>query len=145
MADHLHLDDQLCFALYAASRAMTNAYGPILAELELTYPQYLAMLVLWEKDGARVSEVGERLQLDSATLTPLLKRLEQAGWIERRRSTEDERVVEIFLTPGGKKLRKRAEGVPACILERSGLSIKALIALREQVVALTEQLRLPVD
>lgn len=145
MADHLCLDDQLCFALYAASRAMTNAYGPILADLGLTYPQYLAMLVLWEKDGARVSEIGDRLQLDSATLTPLLKRLEQAGLIERKRSTEDERVVEIFLTSTGKKLRKRAQDVPACMLDRSGLSIKELIALREQLVALKDHLRLPVD
>lgn len=144
MADHLCLDDQLCFALYAASRAMTNAYGPLLAELELTYPQYLAMLVLWEKDGVRVSEIGDRLQLDSATLTPLLKRLEHAGWIERKRSTEDERVVEVFLTHGGKKLRKRAQDIPACMLERSGLTIKQLIALREQLAALTDHLRLPV-
>jgi DNA-binding MarR family transcriptional regulator len=145
MADYLCLDDQLCFALYAASRAMTNAYGPLLEDLGLTYPQYLAMLVLWEKDGSRVSEIGERLQLDSATLTPLLKRLEQAGMIERKRSTEDERVVEIFLTANGKKLRKRAQDVPACILERSGLSIKELVALREQLVALTDHLRTPVD
>ena len=144
MTDHLCLDDQLCFALYAASRAMTSAYGPLLAELELTYPQYLAMPALWEKDGARVSEIGDRLQLDSATLTPLLKRLEQAGWIERRRSTDDERVVEIFLTHGGKKLRKRAQDIPACMLDRTGLTIKQLVALREQLVALKDHLRLPV-
>ena len=141
MADHLCLDDQLCFALYAASRAMTSAYGPLLDGLGLTYPQYLAMLVLWEKDGARVSEIGDRLQLDSATLTPLLKRLEGAELIERKRSTEDERVVEIFLTAAGKKLRKKAQDVPACMLERSGLTIKQLIALREQLVALKNHLR----
>jgi MarR family transcriptional regulator, organic hydroperoxide resistance regulator len=141
MADHLCLDDQLCFALYAASRAMTSAYGPLLDGLGLTYPQYLAMLVLWEKDGARVSEIGDRLQLDSATLTPLLKRLEAAELIERKRSTEDERVVEIFLTAAGKKLRKKAQDVPACMLERSGLTIKQLIALREQLVALKDHLR----
>lgn len=141
MADHLCLDDQLCFALYAASRAMTSAYGPLLDGLGLTYPQYLAMLVLWEKDGARVSEIGDRLQLDSATLTPLLKRLEGAELIERKRSTEDERVVEIFLTAAGKKLRKKAQDVPACMLERSGLTIKQLIALREQLVALKDHLR----
>lgn len=141
MADHLCLDDQLCFALYAASRAMTSAYGPLLDGLGLTYPQYLAMLVLWEKDGARVSEIGDRLQLDSATLTPLLKRLEAAELIERKRSTEDERVVEIFLTTAGKKLRKKAQDVPACMLERSGLTIKQLIALREQLVALKDHLR----
>jgi DNA-binding MarR family transcriptional regulator len=145
MADHLRLDDQLCFALYAASRAMTNAYAPLLAELGLTYPQYLAMMVLWETDGARVSEIGDRLELDSATLTPLLKRLEQAGLIARKRSTEDERVVEIFLTTDGKKLKKRAHAMPACMLDRSGLSIKELVALREQLVALKQQLRTPVD
>lgn len=145
MADYLRLDDQLCFALYAASRAMTNAYTPVLDELGLTYPQYLAMLVLWEKDGQRVSEIGERLQLDSATLTPLLKRMEQAGLIERARSTEDERVVEISLTAAGKKLKKSAQEVPACMIERMGITVKELVALREQLVALKDHLRLPVD
>ena len=91
MTDHLRLDDQLCFALHAASRAMTAAYAPLLAELELTYPQYLAMLVLWEEDGLMVSELGQRLSLDSGTLTPLLKRLEAAGFIARIRAVEDER------------------------------------------------------
>src|SRR6478672_6210808 len=99
------LDDMLCFALYNATRAMTAAYAPLLAELELTYPQYLVMLVLWETDGLRVSAIGERLELDSATLTPLLKRLEAHELVERRRSTEDERVVEVFLTAAGKRLR----------------------------------------
>lgn len=86
MADQLHLDDQLCFALHAASRAMTAAYAPLLAELELTYPQYIVMLVLWEQDGSRVSQIGDRVYLDSATLTPLLKRLEARGLVTQAQS-----------------------------------------------------------
>jgi DNA-binding MarR family transcriptional regulator len=139
----LRLDDQLCFALYNASRAMTAAYAPLLEALELTYPQYLVMLVLWEHDGARVSAIGERLQLDSATLTPLLKRLEARALVERRRSSADERVVEVFLTQAGKRLRKKAESVPACILERAGISVRELIALRTQLAELTARLRAP--
>ncbi|MFY0578782.1 MarR family winged helix-turn-helix transcriptional regulator [Cystobacter fuscus] len=102
MTDVLRLDDQLCFALHAASRAMTGAYQPLLEELGVTYPQYLVLMALWEEDGARVSRLGERLYLDSATLTPLLKRLESRGLVERRRSQVDERVVEVFLTPEGR-------------------------------------------
>lgn len=143
MADMLRLDDQLCFALYSASRAMTAAYAPLLEELELTYPQYLVMLVLWEHDGERVSKIGERLALDSATLTPLLKRLEARGVIERRRSTEDERVVEVFLTAEGKRLKKRAADVPACILEKSGLSVREVVELRARISELTAKLRAP--
>src|SRR5262245_26447906 len=123
MADAHRLEDQLCFALYAASRAMTAAYGPLLDELELTYPQYLVLLVLWGRDGQRVSELGDRLHLDSATLTPLLKRLEARGLLSRRRSTEDERVVEVFLTADGKRLRRRCTDVPFAMLDRSGLSL----------------------
>lgn len=139
----LRLDDQLCFALYAASRAMTAAYAPLLDELDLTYPQYLVMLVLWEHDGDRVSKIGERLYLDSATLTPLLKRLEARELIERRRSSEDERVVEVFLTPAGKRLQRKAADIPRCMLEKSALSIAELGKLRAQVQALTERLRAP--
>jgi MarR family transcriptional regulator, organic hydroperoxide resistance regulator len=139
----LRLDDQLCFALYNASRAMTGAYAPILADLELTYPQYLVMLVLWEADGQRVSAIGDRLQLDSATLTPLLKRLEARALVARRRSSEDERVVEVFLTAAGKRMKKKAEAVPACILACAGLSIRELVALRTQLESLTAQLRAP--
>ena len=135
------VDDQLCFALYSASRAMTAAYAPLLAELGLTYPQYLAMLVLWKQDGIRVSQLGDKLALDSATLTPLLKRLETAGLVARKRSREDERVVEVTLTAAGKRLEKKAEPVPGCILEKSGLSIKQLIALRTELVELTAKLR----
>ena len=103
----LLLDNQLCFALYSASLAMTKLYKPWLDELGLTYPQYLVMLVLWERDGLAVGELGERLRLDSGTLTPLLKRLEAAGLVSRLRATHDERRVHITLTPAGRKLRAR--------------------------------------
>ena len=141
MADLLHLEDQLCFALYAASRAMTAVYAPMLDELGLTYPQYLVLLVLWDHDGERVSGIGDRLQLDSATLTPLLKRLEGHGLVERRRSTADERVVEVFLTAAGKRLKRRAADVPRCVFEQSGLSLAELAKLRTTLQALTGRLR----
>lgn len=143
MSDAPRLDDQLCFALYNASRAMVSAYGPILAELDITYPQYLVLLVLWETDGARVSAIGDRLALDSATLTPLLKRLEARGVIERRRSTEDERVVEVFLTAEGKRLRSKGKAIQACVFECSGLTMRALVDLRTQLVELADHLRAP--
>ena len=140
-AGPLHLEDQLCFALYAASRAMTAAYAPMLDALDLTYPQYLVLLVLWDHDGERVSGIGDRLQLDSATLTPLLKRLEARGLVERRRSAADERVVEVFLTTEGKRLKRRAADIPACMLERTGLSLTELAALRATLLDLTRRLR----
>lgn len=135
------VDDQLCFALYNASRAMVSAYAPVLDGLGLTYPQYLVMLVLWEEDGPRVSRLGERLSLDSATLTPLLKRLEAQGVVRRQRSTEDERVVEVFLTAEGKRMKKKADAVRQCFFEKAGLSVKDLVALRDQLNALTSRLR----
>jgi len=141
VTDLLRLEDQLCFALYAASRAMTAVYAPLLGELGLTYPQYLVLLVLWDRDGERVSSIGERLQLDSATLTPLLKRLEAAGLVERRRSTVDERVVEVFLTAAGKRLKRRAADVPRCLLEKTGLSLAELAELRTTLQELTRRLR----
>jgi MarR family transcriptional regulator, organic hydroperoxide resistance regulator len=140
MSERLHLDNQLCFALYAASRAMTAAYAPLLDELDLTYPQYLVMLVLWEDDGERVSQIGDRLHLDSATLTPLLKRLEARKLIDRRRSRDDERVVEVFLTAAGKRLERKAAEVPACMLEKVQLSVAEVAKLRAQVQTLTERL-----
>ena len=108
----LNLDLQLCFALYATSRAMTNAYRPILKSLDLTYPQYLVMLVLWQQDGVSIGALGERLHLDSGTLTPLLKRLEARGLIKRRRDPADERQVRLTLTPAGDAMRKPASFVP---------------------------------
>ena len=136
----LLLDNQLCFALYSASLAMTRLYQPLLAELGLTYPQYLAMLVLWERDGLAVSELGERLSLDSGTLTPLLKRLETAGLVARIRAVEDERRVHITLTAAGRKLKARAAKVPGCILSASQCSIPELIALTQRLHALRDRL-----
>lgn len=111
----LSLDNQLCFPLYAASREITKLYKPFLDPLGLTYPQYVTMLVLWEHDGLKVGELGERLHLDSATLTPLLKRLEAHGLVRRERSAADERAVIISLTDEGQALRERAVDVPHCM------------------------------
>jgi MarR family transcriptional regulator, organic hydroperoxide resistance regulator len=141
MSNHLRLENQLCFAIHAASRAMTGAYQPLLDELGITYPQYLVLLLLWEQDGVRVSQLGERLHLDSGTLTPLLKRLESHGVVERRRSSADERVVEVFLTTAGKKLKRRAADVPAAMLCRTGLSIPELEKLRGTLQDLTRKLQ----
>ncbi|MES2632958.1 MAG: MarR family transcriptional regulator [Pseudomonadota bacterium] len=136
----LLLDNQLCFALYSASLAMTKLYKPLLDELGLTYPQYLAMLVLWEDDGLMVSELGQRLSLDSGTLTPLLKRLEAAGLIARIRDVQDERRVHITLTAAGRKLRSRAQKIPGCILDASQCSISELVQLTRQVRDLRDRL-----
>jgi MarR family transcriptional regulator, organic hydroperoxide resistance regulator len=136
----LLLDNQLCFALYSTSLAMTRVYKPLLDEIGLTYPQYLAMLVLWEKDGLMVSELGERLYLDSGTLTPLLKRLETSGLIARIRAVEDERRVHITLTGTGRKLKAKAATIPGCILSATQCSIPELMTLTQQVQALREQL-----
>jgi MarR family transcriptional regulator, organic hydroperoxide resistance regulator len=134
------LDEQLCFALYAASRRMTAAYRPLLEALDLTYPQYLVMLVLWERDGLTVRELGGRLQLDSGTLTPLLKRLEQAGLLGRRRRQSDEREVEITLTDAGHKLYERAADVPRCMAEKLCMSVDAFVRLRDELKSLAAQL-----
>src|SRR3989442_3417550 len=109
--DGLGLDDQLCFALYAASRAVTAAYRPLLAELDLTYPQYLVMLVLWERGSGTVKELGDALELDYGTLSPLLKRLEAAGLVHRERRPEDERSVRVALTAGRAALRGPGNGL----------------------------------
>ena len=132
----LLLDNQLCFALYSASLAMTKLYKPLLEALDLTYPQYLVMLVLWERDGLSVSALGERLYLDSGTLTPLLKRMEAAGWLVRQRSTEDERRVEVHLSAEGRKLKTKAASIPRCVVEASGYPVADLMALTQQVQTL---------
>ena len=136
----LQLDNQLCFALYSTSLAMTKVYKPLLNALGLTYPQYLAMLVLWEKDGLMVSELGERLYLDSGTLTPLLKRLEASGLVSRIRAVEDERRVHVTLTAAGRKLKSQVEKIPGCILSASQCSLPELVALTQQVQALRRRL-----
>jgi DNA-binding MarR family transcriptional regulator len=136
----LQLDNQLCFALYSTSLAMTKLYKPMLEALGLTYPQYLAMLVLWEQDGLTVSELGERLYLDSGTLTPLLKRMETAGLVSRLRAVQDERRVHITLTAAGRKLKARAAKIPGCILSATQCSIPELVSLTQQVRSFRERL-----
>ena len=136
----LELDNQLCFALYSTSLAMTRLYKPLLAGLGLTYPQYLALLVLWEDDGLSVGELGERLFLDSGTLTPLLKRLESAGLVSRLRAVDDERRVRVTLTPAGRALKARAAQIPGCILRAAQCSIPELVALTQQVQTLRQRL-----
>jgi DNA-binding MarR family transcriptional regulator len=136
----LQLDQQLCFALYSSSLAMTKIYKPLLAPLGLTYPQYLAMLVLWEVDGLSVSQLGQRLQLDSGTLTPLLKRLEALGHIERRRARDDERRVDIFLTPAGRTLRTQALDIPGQLACASACDLDELTALTQRLHQLRGQL-----
>ncbi len=142
----LKLDNQLCFALYSASLTMTKIYKPLLAKLGLTYPQYLVLLVLWERDERTVSDIGEKLFLDSGTLTPLLKRLETLELISRNRSAEDERRVLISLTAAGKLLRKQAVDVPKEIMCATRCSVSELTALTKQLVelrgALSDQLDL---
>jgi MarR family transcriptional regulator, organic hydroperoxide resistance regulator len=139
----LLLDNQLCFALYSASLAMTKLYKPLLETLGLTYPQYLVMLVLWERDGLMVSELGERLFLDSGTLTPLLKRLESSGLIARIRDVQDERRVHITLTAAGRALKTQAAEIPNCILKASQCSLPDIVALTQQVQTLRKNFNLP--
>ena len=136
----LLLDNQLCFALYSASLAMTKLYKPLLDGLGLTYPQYLALLALWEKDGVTVSELGERLGLDSGTLTPLLKRLETAGLVSRLRDAADERRVLIRLTADGRQLKSRAARLPGCVLQAAQCNVAEAMALTRQVQALRNRL-----
>jgi DNA-binding MarR family transcriptional regulator len=134
--DDLLLDNQLCFALYSTSLMMTKVYKPLLQALNLTYPQYLAMLVLWERDGLTVGEVSTRLLTDPGSLTPLLKRLETEGLISRTRSKEDERVVLLTLTEQGKALHTKAQSIPQCILAASGISVQQLQALQKDLLGL---------
>ncbi|QEA13512.1 MarR family winged helix-turn-helix transcriptional regulator [Comamonas flocculans] len=136
----LQLDNQLCFALYSTSLAVTRLYKPLLDALGLTYPQYLVMLVLWEQDARAVSELGERLFLDSGTLTPLLKRLEAAGLVARQRDARDERRVRVSLTPQGRALQASAERVPACMLRASQSTLAELQALTRQLQGLRARL-----
>lgn len=133
----LELDAQLCFDLYAASRAVTNAYRPLLADLELTYPQYLVMLVLWERGTSTVRELGQALQLDSGTLSPLLKRLESADLLQRQRRIDDERAVQVTLTKKGHAMRAKAASVPAAIGAAMGLRPAEFSALKTALRQLT--------
>jgi DNA-binding MarR family transcriptional regulator len=143
MTEAPRLDRQVCFALYSASRAATAVYRPMLEQLGLTYPQYLVMLVLWENEPRGVKELGEELGLDSGTLSPLLKRLEALGLVERRRSGEDERRVAIHLTPDGRALSTRATGIPKYLADAAGLSGDELEQLRTTLARLTAALHGP--
>lgn len=136
----LRLDHQVCFSLQAASRAFGGVYRRALRDLDLTYPQYLAMMVLWEEGPLPVKTIGERLHLDSGTLSPLLKRLESAGLVRRERSAEDERSVTVHLTDSGADLRERALPVPRAILRATGLSVQEVSALRETLGRLADSL-----
>ena len=120
----LKLDNQLCFPLYTASRLVIQRYQPMLKDLDITYPQYLVLMVLWEKDEVNLSTIAEKLQLQSNTLTPLLKRLQQRGFLERKRSETDERNIVITLTEKGKKLKDQACDVPGLLAEQIPLSME---------------------
>ncbi|AUD01744.1 MarR family winged helix-turn-helix transcriptional regulator [Spirosoma pollinicola] len=138
--NRLSLANQVCFPLYALSRQVTAHYRPLLEQLDLTYPQYLVMLLLWETDNQFVSAIGDRLLLDSGTLTPLLKRLEQKGLVSRTRNTADERQVSIKLTDAGKALNEQAATVPEQLQQHLQLSDQQAINLRDQLVTLLDQL-----
>ena len=141
----LQLGNQICFAIYSAAHAFNRVYKPLLDRLGLTYPQYLVMLVLWEQDGVTVKEIGQRLHLDSGTLTPLLKRLEAAQLLKRARGTEDERQVLISLMPQGLALKDKARAVPQAILAASACSVGELSAIRNELVALRDRLNAAVS
>lgn len=125
------VDEQLCFALYAASRAMTSFYRGLLDELKITYPQYLVLLCLWERDGVTVREVGDALRLDYGTLSPLLKRMESSGLVRRARSTDDERAVRVSLTPVGREMEARAAQFPSIVIGATGMPDDEVVALRD--------------
>jgi MarR family transcriptional regulator, organic hydroperoxide resistance regulator len=134
----LLLDDQLCFALYAASRAVTQRYRPLLDEVGLTYPQYLVMLILWEQETTTVKGLADALQLDYGTLSPLLKRLAAAGFVERRRRSDDERSVEITLTDTGRELKSRVGEIPQLVVDAYCLDAEGFTSLRATLHQLAE-------
>jgi len=140
MSKTLRLDDQLCFSIYAAGHAFNRFYKPLLSPLGLTYPQYLVLLTLWEADGLPLRAIGERLGLDSGTLTPLLKRMEEAGLVSRVRDGADERLVRIHLSPKGKKLEAKAQRFPQQIGSAASCSATELGALRKLLFRLREDL-----
>ena len=133
---NLDLSNMVCFAIYSTANALTRAYQPILNKLDLTYPQFLVMIVLWEQDDRTVSEIGAQLNLDSGTLTPLLKRLEAAGLIARRRDARDERQVRITLTDEGRELRKQAENIPEQVFCALGQPVDELQDLRARLLGI---------
>ncbi|WP_250253218.1 MarR family transcriptional regulator [Chryseobacterium sp. Marseille-Q3244] len=134
------LENQICFPLYVIAKEITGLYRPFLDELDITYPQYLVMMVLWNGDGLTVSHIGEKLFLDSGTLTPLLKRLEAKGFITRKRKKEDERVVEVFLDEAGKQLQKKACEIPGKIQKKIGIQPEELLELKETVLKILNKI-----
>ena len=139
--ESLLLDNQLCFALHSTSLLMTKVYKPLLQAIGLTYPQYLAMMALWEEDELTVSEISSRLLTDPGSMTPLLKRLEAEGLLSRTRSREDERVVVVKLTDAGRALQEKAKDVPQCILGASGMALEQLRKLQGDLIALRANLQ----
>jgi len=139
--DLLRLDNQLCFALYAAGGLVTRAYRPLLEPLGLTYPQYLVMLALWEQAPRTVKALGQALDLDSGTLTPLLKRLETAGFVTRRRDAEDERKLQVELTEAGRALREKAAGVPTALACQLHLPVEKIVELRAALQDLARRMK----
>jgi DNA-binding MarR family transcriptional regulator len=134
--DVLTLENQVCFALAVASRSVVALYRPVLEPLGLTHPQYLVMLALWQQDPRSVKDLGSALQLEPATLSPLLKRLEASGLIDRRRSAADERRLDVTLTDAGRELRSRAEGIPQAMVQRLGMPVSELQALQASLTAI---------
>ena len=141
----LNLENFLCFAIYSTANAVTRAYQPRLAALGLTYPQYLVMVVLWERENQTVKAIGDKLSLDSGTLTPLLKRLETAGLITRRRDTVDERQVLIGLTDEGRAMRERAEAIPIAMGQAFGCTMEEAKGLRAELITMRDNLVASID
>ncbi len=139
--DLLALDRQVCFALAVASRTVISLYRPLLEPMGLTHPQYLVMLALWEAEPLRVNELADRLSLEPATLSPLLKRLEAGGLVTRRRDPNDERAVSVALTPAGRRLRRKAERIPPAVVARLGIEISELEDLRDRLTTVIEAAR----
>lgn len=136
----LKLDSFLCFAIYSVNHAFNRVYKPLLDRLKLTYPQYLAMAVLWERDDLTVGSLGEKLFLESSTLTPMLKRLEALKYISRIRDRDDERQVRVQLTKTGLALREKAQAIPACVIEATGLNPEGAAKLKEEITKLRASL-----
>ncbi|WP_170286042.1 MarR family winged helix-turn-helix transcriptional regulator [Nocardioides rubriscoriae] len=142
-ADSVRIDDQLCFALYAATNAVIRAYRPLLRDIGLTYPQYLTLMVLWQQDGLSVHQIADRLQLAGNALTPLIARLEHLGYLSRSRDDVDRRIVRAFLTPLGAEIERRAAAVQRQVVCRTGLDEASLVALRSQLHNLVDHMRAP--
>ena len=139
MKDQLLLSEQVCFPVYAFAKEIINQYRPLLDELDLTYPQYLVMLVLWEHEEQSVNHLGEKLKLDSGTLTPLLKRLELKGFVTRNRSTVDERIVLITLTEKGKLLKEKAACIPTKLMQSMDVSVEDLMVLKNIISKISKK------